>query len=129
MKAAGIVRSVDDLLRIVIPKEIKRTSQIREKDSSLTIFTSEEQFVRAITNVYIWRRNKGLCEKKAEQTKADSHRDLYALKRIFSRNTASKNHGRRQPCRDSLFCLTGKSLTLECLAVLKLRFFLTGISR
>ena len=30
MKATGIVRSVDDLVRIVIPKEIKRTSQIRE---------------------------------------------------------------------------------------------------
>ena len=78
MKAAGIVRSVDDLVRIVIPKEIKRTSQIREKDSSLTIFTSEEQFVRAITNVYIWCRNKGLCEKRRSRQRR-THIGIYTL--------------------------------------------------
>ena len=32
MKAAGIVRRVDDLGRIVIPKEIRRTLRIREGD-------------------------------------------------------------------------------------------------
>ena len=30
MKATGIVRRVDDLGRIVIPKEIRRTLKIRE---------------------------------------------------------------------------------------------------
>ena len=30
MKAAGIVRRIDDLGRIVIPKEIRRTMRIRE---------------------------------------------------------------------------------------------------
>lgn len=30
MKATGIVRRVDDLGRIVIPKEIRRTRKIRE---------------------------------------------------------------------------------------------------
>ena len=30
MKATGIVRRVDDLGRIVIPKEIRRTLRIRE---------------------------------------------------------------------------------------------------
>ena len=34
MKATGIVRRVDDLGRIVIPKEIRRTLRIREDDSS-----------------------------------------------------------------------------------------------
>ena len=32
MKATGIVRRVDDLGRIVIPKEIRRTLRIREGD-------------------------------------------------------------------------------------------------
>lgn len=32
MKATGIVRRIDDLGRIVIPKEIRRTLRIREAD-------------------------------------------------------------------------------------------------
>ena len=34
MKATGIVRRIDDLGRVVIPKEIRRTMRIREGDSS-----------------------------------------------------------------------------------------------
>ena len=62
MKATGIVRRVDDLGRIVIPKEIRRTLRIREGDPSCTTFTSEEQFEQAITNIYIWCRDRGLCK-------------------------------------------------------------------
>ena len=41
MKATGIVRRIDDLGRVVIPKEIRRTMQIREGDP-LEIFTDHE---------------------------------------------------------------------------------------
>ena len=41
MKATGIVRRIDDLGRIVIPKEIRRTLHIRESDP-LEIFTVGE---------------------------------------------------------------------------------------
>lgn len=41
MKATGIVRRIDDLGRIVVPKEIRRTLRIREGDP-LEIFTSRE---------------------------------------------------------------------------------------
>ena len=40
MKATGIVRRIDDLGRVVIPKEIRRTMRIREGellDNSLTL--------------------------------------------------------------------------------------------
>ena len=62
MKETGIVQPVDDLGRVVIPKEIRRTLKIREGDPSRTTFTFEEQFKRAITNIYIWCRDRGLCE-------------------------------------------------------------------
>ncbi|HHW00333.1 MAG TPA: stage V sporulation protein T [Clostridiaceae bacterium] len=41
MKATGIVRRIDDLGRVVIPKEIRRTLRIREGDP-LEIFTDKE---------------------------------------------------------------------------------------
>ena len=41
MKATGIVRRIDDLVRVVIPKEIRRTMRIREGDP-LEIYTSRD---------------------------------------------------------------------------------------
>ncbi|WP_147060353.1 stage V sporulation T C-terminal domain-containing protein, partial [Sporosarcina luteola] len=41
MKATGIVRRIDDLGRVVIPKEIRRTLRIREGDP-LEIFTDRD---------------------------------------------------------------------------------------
>ena len=40
MKATGIVRRIDDLGRIVIPKEIRRTLRIRETDP-MEIYTGQ----------------------------------------------------------------------------------------
>ena len=51
MKATGIVRRVDDLGRIVIPKEIRRTLRIREADPLLTTLTSIDRFCLAIHNL------------------------------------------------------------------------------
>ena len=48
MKATGIVRRVDDLGRIVIPKEILRTLRIREGDPLHTTLTSFDSFLHGI---------------------------------------------------------------------------------
>ena len=48
MKATGIVRRVDDLGRIVIPKEIRRTLRIREGDPLLTSLSVKERFACAV---------------------------------------------------------------------------------
>ena len=66
---------------------------------------------------------------KKKVSKEVSLRDLYAPNRIFFRNTASKIHGRRQPCRGLLSCLAGKPLVLECFAVLNGRFLFAGTFR
>ena len=48
MKATGIVRRIDDLGRVVIPKEIRRTMRIREGDPLLTTLTQIDRFVYAM---------------------------------------------------------------------------------
>ena len=44
MKATGIVRRIDELGRIVVPKEIRRTLRIREGDPSLTTLEPWQKF-------------------------------------------------------------------------------------
>ena len=51
MKATGIVRRIDDLGRIVIPKEIRRTLKIREGDPLLTTLPPIDRFCVAIHRV------------------------------------------------------------------------------
>ena len=48
MKATGIVRRIDDLGRVVIPKEIRRTMRIREGDPLLKTLTVFDKFSTAI---------------------------------------------------------------------------------
>lgn len=45
MKPTGIVRRIDDLGRVVIPKEIRRTMRIREGDPLQITLTSEDVFI------------------------------------------------------------------------------------
>ena len=51
MKATGIVRRIDDLGRVVIPKEIRRTMRIREGDPSHTTVTPIDRFCIAIHSI------------------------------------------------------------------------------
>jgi len=44
MKSTGIVRKVDELGRIVLPIELRKTMAIQEKDA-LEIFTDDEKIV------------------------------------------------------------------------------------
>ena len=50
MKATGIVRRIDDLGRVVIPKEIRRTMRIREGDPSQIMLVWWKQFYMSLEN-------------------------------------------------------------------------------
>ena len=63
MKATGIVRRIDDLGRVVIPKEIRRTLRIREGDPSHTTLKLFDKFLIAIYSV-----TKNISIKKLLQT-------------------------------------------------------------
>ena len=51
MKATGIVRRIDDLGRVVIPKEIRRTMRIREGDPPLTTLTVWQKICLALLDL------------------------------------------------------------------------------
>ena len=82
MKATGIVRRIDDLGRVVIPKEIRRTMRIREGDP-LEIYTEKdgEVIFKKYSPMGEWSDSAGqLCEtmyKTAGVFAAVSDRDTY----------------------------------------------------
>ena len=51
MKATGIVRRIDDLGRVVIPKEIRRTMRIREGDPPQITLTQLERYIAAVNGL------------------------------------------------------------------------------
>lgn len=51
MKATGIVRRIDDLGRVVIPKEIRRTMRIREGDPSQITLVPWQRFSFAMLDL------------------------------------------------------------------------------
>ena len=51
MRATGIVRRIDELGRVVIPKEIRRTLRIREGDPLLTTWRAWEGFCFAMCDL------------------------------------------------------------------------------
>lgn len=51
MKATGIVRRIDDLGRVVIPKEIRRTLRIREGDPLQMTLAPWEKFCFAVSDL------------------------------------------------------------------------------
>ena len=60
MKATGIVRRIDDLGRVVIPKEIRKTLRIKE-GTPLEIFTDREGGDYS-EKVFPYRRTECLCK-------------------------------------------------------------------
>lgn len=51
MKATGIVRRIDELGRVVIPKEIRRTLRIREGDPPQITLARWERFCAAMDDL------------------------------------------------------------------------------
>ena len=51
MRATGIVRRIDELGRVVIPKEIRRTLRIREGDPSLMTLREWENYCFAVSRL------------------------------------------------------------------------------
>lgn len=70
MKATGIIRRIDDLGRVVIPREIRRTLHIKEGDP-LEIFTGE--------GGVIFRKYNPTCDVKRKPGMMAKVKELEAL--------------------------------------------------
>ena len=69
MKATGIVRRIDDLGRVVIPKEIRRTMRIREGDPWRSTPTrTAASFSRNIPSWAGWRSLPASCATTLNRT-------------------------------------------------------------
>ena len=74
MKATGIVRRIDDLGRVVIPKEIRRTMRIRESDPLLTtLIESANADKHSVCRTFSFEEKKRF---------GDIRRSLFALSMI-----------------------------------------------
>ena len=77
-KATGVVRRIDELGRIVVPKEIRRVMRIREGDPLLTTLTqcrkADKQGVCEDSEV-VKNQETALLEEKIRQVR----RELFAL--------------------------------------------------
>ena len=85
MKATGIVRRVDDLGRVVIPKEIRRQLKIRESDP-LEIFLSEdgEIIIKPYRTDYILRKADDWEELEDPQGKVIAQGHRLSVEEILS---------------------------------------------
>ena len=92
MKATGIVRRIDDLGRIVVPKEIRRTLRIREGDP-LEIFTSREGEIMLKKILTGWGTGR-VCTKLCTGTGTD-HRGsgLHYGSGICDRSSGNREKG------------------------------------
>lgn len=86
MKATGIVRRIDDLGRVVIPKEIRRTMRIREGDPSQITLTVIERFFLSLFNLYIRKNKLEKDRKRAEEV----HRNFEKIVEYFKRQAKNK---------------------------------------
>ncbi|MDR2615793.1 MAG: AbrB/MazE/SpoVT family DNA-binding domain-containing protein, partial [Oscillospiraceae bacterium] len=97
MKATGIVRRIDDLGRVVIPKEIRRTMRIREGDP-LEIFTEKdgEVIFKKYSPMGEWSETAAqLCEamnKISERFVAICDRDSYIAVSGVSKRELHEKH-------------------------------------
>ena len=95
MKATGIVRRIDDLGRIVIPKEIRRTLRIKEGDP-LEIFTDREGEVILKKYSQVGELGKFAAEFAESLAQTSGHgvciTDRGIIQIVFPQNSRHKRH-------------------------------------
>lgn len=119
MKATGIVRRMDDLGRVVIPKEIRKTMGIREGDQ-LELFTKDDCIIFKRYNPYDMEQwdmalavAEALCGKKVVLLDRDKERVCGSLKD----STEWRCREIRESCDDDLigFVAVNETVTEEVL--------------
>lgn len=94
MQATGIVRRIDDLGRVVIPKEIRRNINIREGDALELFVDTDERtvcFKPYMPYFEPWRLLEKAAENMRENEEFDEFvADVYALARKIKESARSQ---------------------------------------
>jgi len=98
MKATGIVRRIDDLGRVVIPKEIRRTLRIREGEP-MEIFTGQEGEIFLKKYSPIGELSKYAKELAESMARATGHLVCIADQ---DQIVAASGHGKRDYYREGI---------------------------
>ena len=85
MKATGIVRRIDELGRIVLPMELRKSLHIGDRDS-LEIFTSNETIIlkKYVPACLFTDETDGLIEYKGRKVSAQAIREMAELAGVVS---------------------------------------------
>ena len=83
MKATGIIRRIDDLGRVVIPKEIRQRFKIREGDP-LEIYTTNEGIMLAPYDNHIEKEQFATEWLRQQKNNLENHRAKFSVE---GRNT------------------------------------------
>lgn len=131
MKATGVIRRIDDLGRIVIPKEIRRNFKINEGDS-LEIFVDSNQIVlkkysllddmmelsRNLVDVFknIYSKNIVITDKEKVIASSKDLRKEYLDKELAG-NIKNKIDDRSELCLTDIVLIADGNLVDSCFLV------------
>ena len=80
MKTVGIIRKVDELGRVVLPVEMRRTLDIEERDPLEISLEGETIILRKVQNLCIFcGGEKDLLELKGKYVCAECRKEIYNL--------------------------------------------------
>ena len=111
MKATGIVRRIDDLGRVVIPKEIRRTMRIREGDpSQISLIPWKNLCVTVIE----FGNRMGLNSDITDRDTYDLRQTAFLPGHNASRGGGQKNHITEYALMNMKKCLAVRCRCLFC---------------
>ena len=108
MKATGIVRRIDDLGRVVVPKEIRRTMRIRE-GQAMEIFTGREgEIVLSVPLRCPAQRADAFIQEKSRWIFIQDGKNSFIINKVCRNNRFCKSYVFKNFSRNCIWIINSK---------------------